>query len=117
MPSDVTSAALARLAPGQRRRRGERRPRLALRLEDAPLEILQQRGAARDRRLGGLAPGRREHVPLSHASEPRADLLQVGLDLLRLAGRQVAAEDLELDLALELRLALLDDLGVLLAAQ
>ena len=116
-PRGRRAALAAGLAPRQLRRRGERRAVLALGLEHAPLEVLELARAALDRRGGPLAGGRAEHVARVDAREPGAQLLEVGLDLLGLAGGQVAAEDLELDLALELRLALLDDLLVLLSAR
>src|SRR5439155_23118117 len=54
-----------------------------------------------------------EPVALPHALVPAADLVEVLLDLFGLFEAVVLAEVLELDLLLELGLALLDDLAVL----
>src|ERR1700692_1763320 len=88
-----------------------------LRVVHALHEVVEQALALGDTALGASAARDCEHVAPADTLEPCLDLLEIGLDLLSLGGGQVPAKDLELDLALELRLALLDDLLVLLGAQ
>ena len=80
-------------------------------------EVVEQFLTALDRLASLGLLWRLETIPLVNALEPGPDLVQVCLDFLGLACREVVAEDLELNLPGEFLLALFDDLGILLRSQ
>src|SRR5579872_471394 len=83
-------------------------------LEDLGLEVLEHGFAASEPVERLVTVRRSEPVALLHAVEPRADLVELHPDLLRLLVGVVSAEVLELDLLDEIDLAVLHDLAVVL---